>query len=223
MSWAWSFYLREQSSLYKYKRIMSNYLCFEWSFWSSSSKMSKMSIMLIMLTVITSDLNNQSNHFKTLITQWLFNHCCYIISCKRVLTFENIKMIKIRKWKNIRKYTCDVLEEFNNVNEVIMSKEIDVTTFNDWWNLIIKLCITDINELRSEIIIILLAINMKYEFSFFNIIDKHLDYNDSINDLDLLLKSNCEIADELKTVLTWFVFKIMSLICSHNTSDFTHL
>ncbi len=37
--------------------------------------MSKSSIMLIMLTVITSDSSNQSNHFKTLITQWLFNYC----------------------------------------------------------------------------------------------------------------------------------------------------
>ncbi len=91
MSWAWSFYLREQSSLYKYKRIMSSHLCFEWLLQSSSSKMSKMSIMLIMLTVITSDSSNQNNHFKTLITQWLFNHCCYIISCKRVLT-HSIKM-----------------------------------------------------------------------------------------------------------------------------------
>ncbi len=87
MSWARSFYLRERSSLYRYKRILSSYLCSEWLFWSFLSKMSKMSIMLIMLTVITSDSSNQSNHFKTLITQWLFNHCCYIISCKRVLTF----------------------------------------------------------------------------------------------------------------------------------------
>ena len=85
MSWAWSFYLREQSSLYRYKRIMSSHLCSEWSLWSFSSKMSKMSIMLIMLTVITSDSSDQSNHFKTLITQWLFNYCCYIISCERVL------------------------------------------------------------------------------------------------------------------------------------------
>ncbi len=87
MSWAWSFYLREQSLLYRHKRIMSSCLCFEWSLRSFLSKMSEMSIMLIMLTVITSDSNDQSNHFKTLITQWLFNHCCYIISCKRVLTY----------------------------------------------------------------------------------------------------------------------------------------
>ncbi len=86
MNWAWSFYLRKRSLLYKHRRIMSSHLCSEWSFWSSSSKMSKMSIMLIMLTVITSDSNDQSNHFKTLITQWLFNYCCYVITCKRVLT-----------------------------------------------------------------------------------------------------------------------------------------
>ena len=44
--------------------------------------------MLIMLTVITSDSSDQSDHFKTLITQWLFNHCCYIILCKKVLTLR---------------------------------------------------------------------------------------------------------------------------------------
>jgi len=43
---------------------------------------------------------------------------------------------------------------------------------------------------------------MKCESSFFNITDEHLDCNDSINDLDLLSKSNCKIADELKTVST---------------------
>ncbi len=76
MSWARSFYLREQSSLYKHRRIVSSCLCSEWSLWSFSSKMSKLSIMLIMLTVITSDSSNQSDHFETLITQWLSNHCC---------------------------------------------------------------------------------------------------------------------------------------------------
>ncbi len=65
---------------------MSSCFCSEWSFWLFLSKISKMSIMLIMLIVITSDLNDQSDHFKTLITQWLFNHCCYVILCERVLT-----------------------------------------------------------------------------------------------------------------------------------------
>ncbi len=64
---------------------------------------------------------------------------------------------------------------------------------------------------------------MKCESSFFNITDEHLDCNDSINDLDLLSKSNCKIADELKTVSTWSVFKIMLLIHSHSKSDSTHL
>ncbi len=86
MSWARSFYLRKRSSLYRHKRIVSSHLCFEWSLWLFSSKMSKMSIMLIMLTVITSDSSDQSNHFEILITQWLSNHCCYVITCERVLT-----------------------------------------------------------------------------------------------------------------------------------------
>ncbi len=62
---------------------MLSHFCSEWSFWSFLSKMSKMNIMLIMFTVITSDSSNQNDHFKILITQWLFNHCCYIISCKK--------------------------------------------------------------------------------------------------------------------------------------------
>ncbi len=78
MSWARSFYLREQSSLYRYKRIMSSHLCSEWSLWSFSSKMSKMSIMLIMLTVIISDSSNQSNYLRdsdySMITQSLLLH-----------------------------------------------------------------------------------------------------------------------------------------------------
>jgi len=41
---------------------------------------------------------------------------------------------------------------------------------------------------------------MKCKSLFFNIIDEHLDYNNNINDLDFLLKLNCETADELKTV-----------------------
>jgi len=100
ISWARSFYLRKRSSLYKHKRIMLSHLCSEWSFWSFwsfLSKLSKMSIMLIMLTVITSDSSNQSNHFKTLITQWLFNHCYYIILCKRVLTLDSL--LRFSFWK----------------------------------------------------------------------------------------------------------------------------
>jgi len=58
---------------------------------------------------------------------------------------------------------------------------------------------------------------------FFNIIDEHLDCNDNINDLNLLLKLNCKTADELKIVSTWSVFKIMSLICLHSKSNSTHL
>ena len=85
--------------LYKYKKIMLSHLCSEWSFWSFLSKMSEMSIMLIMLTVITSDLSNQSDHFKILITQWLFNHCCYIISCKKVLTVDFL--LKFSSWKSL--------------------------------------------------------------------------------------------------------------------------
>ncbi len=99
MSWAWSFYLKEWSSLYKYKRIVSSCFCSEWSLQSSLSKMSKMSIMLIMLIMITSDSSNQSNHFKTLITQWLFNHCCYIISCERVLTLDSL--LRFLFWKSL--------------------------------------------------------------------------------------------------------------------------
>ncbi len=97
MSWARSFYLRERSSLYRHRRIVSSHLCSEWSLWSSSSKMSEMSIMLIMLTVITSDSSDQSDHFETLITQWLFNHCCYIISCERVLTLDSLLRFSSRK------------------------------------------------------------------------------------------------------------------------------
>ena len=138
-------------------------------------------------------------------------------------SFENVEAIEIRKWEDIRRCTHNVLEEFNDVNEMIVSKEIDVTTLNDWWNLIIRLCIADIDELRLEIITTSLAINMKCESSFFNTTDEHLDCNDSINNLDLLLKLNCKTADELKTVLTWSVFKIMLLIHSHSKSDSTHL
>ncbi len=61
--------------------------------------MSKMSIMLIMLIVITSDSSNQSDHFKTLITQWLFNHCCYVITCKRVLTLDSL--LRFSFWKSL--------------------------------------------------------------------------------------------------------------------------
>ena len=67
---------------------MLSHLCSEWSFWSFLSKMSKLSIMLIMLFVITSDSSNQSDHFKILIIQWLFNHCCYIIAYEKILTSE---------------------------------------------------------------------------------------------------------------------------------------
>jgi len=96
MSWARSFYLREWSSLYKHRRIMSSYLCSEWSLWSFSSKMSKMSIMLIMLTVITSDSSDQSNHFKTLITQWLFKHCFYLIMWKSFNTRFSFKIFILK-------------------------------------------------------------------------------------------------------------------------------
>ncbi len=81
------------------------------------------------------------------------------------------------------------------MNEVIMSEEIDVITLDDWRNLIIRLCIADIDELRSKIITTSLAVNMKYEFSFFDTTDEHLDCDNSIDDLDLLLKLNCETAD----------------------------
>ncbi len=100
MSWARSFYLRKRSLLYRHRRIMSSHFCSEWSLWSFSSKMSKMSIMLIMLTVIISDSSDQSDHFETLITQWLSNHCCYVITCKRVLTWTfnwNFKIVLINE------------------------------------------------------------------------------------------------------------------------------
>ncbi len=138
-------------------------------------------------------------------------------------SFKNVEAIEIRKWEDIRRCTRDVLEEFNDVNEAIMSKEIDVTTFDDWQDLIIRLHIADIDELKSEIITTSLAINMKCESSFFNTTDECLDCNNSIDDLDLLSKLNCKTVDELKTVSTWFVFKIMSLIHSHSKSDFIHL
>ena len=78
---------------------MLSYFCSEWSFWSFLSKMSEISIMLIMLTVITSDSSDQSNHFEILITQWLFNHCCYIISCKKVLILDSL--LRFSSWKSL--------------------------------------------------------------------------------------------------------------------------
>ncbi len=99
MSWARSFYLRERLSLYRHRRIVSSCLCSEWSLWSFSSKMSEMSIMLVMLTVITSDSSDQSDHFETLIIQWLSNHCCYIISCERVLTLDFL--LRFSSWKSL--------------------------------------------------------------------------------------------------------------------------
>ncbi len=114
MSWARSFYLKERSSLYKYKRIMSSHFCFKWSLWSFSSKMSEMSIMLIMLTVITSDSSDQSNHFKTLITQWLANYCCYIISCKRVLTSALQRFVVI--YTSSLQFLLLILESFSDLS-----------------------------------------------------------------------------------------------------------
>ncbi len=76
---------------------MSSHFCSEWSLWSFLSKMSKMSIMLIMLTVIISDSSDQNDHFKTLITQWLFNHCCYVITCERVLTLDSLLRFSSQK------------------------------------------------------------------------------------------------------------------------------
>ncbi len=105
MSWARSSYLREWSSLYRHRRIMSSHLCSEWSLWSFLSKMSKVSNTLIMLIVITSDSSDQSNHFETLITQWLFNHCYYIINCERVLTTKYIQACD-KKSKIIKKQKC---------------------------------------------------------------------------------------------------------------------
>ena len=78
---------------------MSSHLCSEWSLWSFLSRMSKMSIMLIMLTEITSDSNDQNNHFKTLIIQWLFNYCCYIFFCKKVLTLDSL--LRFSSWKSL--------------------------------------------------------------------------------------------------------------------------
>lgn len=46
-------------------------------------------------------------------------------------SFKNIEAIKIKEWEDIKRCIYDVLEEFNDVNEAIMSEEIDVTTFND--------------------------------------------------------------------------------------------
>jgi len=88
------------------------------------------------------------------------------------------------------------------VNEAIVSEEIDVTTLDDWRDLIIRLRIADIDELRPEIITTSLAVNMKCESSFFDSTDERLDCDDSIDDLDLLSKSDCKTADELKTVST---------------------
>ncbi len=99
MSWARSFYLREWSSLYRHKRIVSSRFCSEWSLWSFLSMMSKMSNTLVMFTVITSDSNDQSDHFKTLITQWLSNHCYYVISCERVLTLDSL--LRFSSWKSL--------------------------------------------------------------------------------------------------------------------------
>ncbi len=125
MSWARSFYLRKQSSLYRHRRIVSSCFCSEWSLWSFSSKMSKMSIMLIMLTVITSDLSDQSNHFKTLITQWLFNHCCYVITCERVLTsclmFNNISFLFIQSLLNIASWCSISAINIDTVNFLWLS------------------------------------------------------------------------------------------------------
>ena len=125
MSWARSFYLREWLLLYKHRRIMSSCLCSEWSLWSFSSKMSKMSTMLIMLTVITSDSSNQSNHFETLITQWLFNHYCYIISCKKVLTQARIKMSKAKNIFEYMKWSLTLIKQALAKVRVTMKKQID--------------------------------------------------------------------------------------------------
>ncbi len=88
MSWAWSFYLRKWSLLYKHRRIMSSHLCSEWSLWSSSSIVSKMSITLVMFTVITFDSSDQSDYLEILITQWLSNHC---LLCNHMQKSFNIK------------------------------------------------------------------------------------------------------------------------------------
>ncbi len=110
---------------------MSSYFCSEWSLWSFLSKMSKMSIMLIMLTVITSDSSNQSNHFEILITQWLFNHCCYIISCKRVLTLDFL--LRFSFWKSL----------FSSCFLITQSKTLSCVTkiFLNVWVLSVLLCI----------------------------------------------------------------------------------
>ncbi len=97
MSWARSFYLRERSSLYRHRRIVSSRSCSEWSFWSFSSKMSKMSIMLAMLTVITSDSSDQSDHFEILITQWLSNHCCLCNHARKSSNTEFDRLYKLQQ------------------------------------------------------------------------------------------------------------------------------
>ncbi len=150
MSWARSFYLRKRSSLYKHKRIVSSHFCSEWSLWSFSSKMSKMSIMLIMLTVIISDSSDQSDHFKTLITQWLSNHCCYVITCKRVLTKMNTKVDAL-----IRMFLANVSESAqhfeNHFQTILIFDRVDVLSIESKANLYQRVwMINQTNEFCSK-------------------------------------------------------------------------
>ncbi len=124
MSWARSFYLRERSSLYRHRRIVSSRSCSEWSFWSFSSKVSKVSIMLAMLTVITSDSSDQSDHFETLITQWLSNHCCLRNHARESSNTQD------NHWKSLIKKKSNV-DRFckQSINIIIKDSNIKICCF----------------------------------------------------------------------------------------------
>ncbi len=62
-----------------------------WVRWASCSSCLVWSLLIQVIRAIT---------FETLITQWLFNHCCYIILCERVLT--NHSMFDSDEWKRMR-------------------------------------------------------------------------------------------------------------------------
>ena len=124
-----------------------------------------MSIMLIMLTVITSDLSNQSDHFKILITQWLFYHCCYIISCKKVLTVDFL--LKFSSWKSlfIHVFYCSTKNFILRCKDFLecMSSEHAVMHLCEHCSHLQKKCCID-NEINCCIKCV--HFNRKYDLTF---------------------------------------------------------
>ena len=127
MSWAWSFYLREWSSLYKYKRIMSSHFCSEWSLWSSLSKMSKMSNMLIMLTVITLRL-------------WLLNDYLIIVFSNHLWKSSNIyKMCYwLRDSWDIKKKDISIFYAIDKKESLLILSMLNMQFKRIWINMIVR-------------------------------------------------------------------------------------